>query len=224
MSIATLKRKTQAQYNNVSVGQKQFSLNGTHRSQGYVGQTMLSRHFPSTLMKGNVARGHGGCCGQYPIKPIIQSGVNYQENSTIVKSSVINTLGMITNKYDCIGSCILGRNNDHGCSKRVNVVKPDINNNNNSQQDYITNVSKHAILDTNRCNEIYKNVIPTITRCDPVLGVITSTTSKCLITKTDEQTKIPMSYDKYLLQLDNLCVSNNAISKSSLSYRPLPSH
>ena len=91
-----------------------------------------------------------------------------------------------------------------------------------------SNIGKRIFRDylecCNSCNEIYKNVIPTITRCDPVLGVITSTTSKCLITKTDEQTKIPMSYDKYLLQLDNLCVSNNAISKSSLSYRPLPSH
>ena len=36
MSLATLKKKTQAQYRNVSVGQPQFSINGTHRSQGYV--------------------------------------------------------------------------------------------------------------------------------------------------------------------------------------------
>ena len=60
MSIATLKRKTLAKYNNMSVGQPQFSLNGTHRSQGYVGQTMLSRSLPRSLMKGNVIRGHGG--------------------------------------------------------------------------------------------------------------------------------------------------------------------
>ena len=33
MSIATLKKKTQAKYNNLSVGQKQFSINGTTRNQ-----------------------------------------------------------------------------------------------------------------------------------------------------------------------------------------------
>ena len=224
MSIATLKRKTQAKYNNSSVGQKQFSLNGTHRNQGYVGQTMLSRHFPSTLMKGNVARGHGGCCGKYTITPIVQSGVNYQEDSTVVKSSVINTLGMIINKYDCIGSCILGQENDQGCSKRVNVVKPDNNHDNNTQQMYITNLAKKAIKDTTTCNEIYKDVVPVRSICDPVLGVITSVTSQCLTTKSDEQTKIPITYDKYLLQLDNLCISNNVKSKNSISYRPLPSN
>jgi hypothetical protein len=48
MSIATLKKKTQSQYNNVSVGQKQFSLNGTRRSQGWVGQTALARRRAAT--------------------------------------------------------------------------------------------------------------------------------------------------------------------------------
>ena len=61
MSIATLKRKSQTKYNNMSVGQPFFSLNGTHRNQGYVGQTSLSRSLPRTLMRGNVVRGHGGC-------------------------------------------------------------------------------------------------------------------------------------------------------------------
>jgi hypothetical protein len=59
MSIATLKRKTQAQYNN-SVGVANFSLNGTLRSQGYVGQTSLSRSLPRTPMNGAFPRGYGG--------------------------------------------------------------------------------------------------------------------------------------------------------------------
>jgi hypothetical protein len=42
MSLATLKRKTAAKYNNMSVGHANFSLNGTHRSQGYVGQNLRS--------------------------------------------------------------------------------------------------------------------------------------------------------------------------------------
>jgi hypothetical protein len=60
MSIATLKRKSQAQYNNNSVGQIAFSLNGTRRNQGYVGQTSLSRSLPRTLARGKIPRGHGG--------------------------------------------------------------------------------------------------------------------------------------------------------------------
>ena len=40
MSIATLKKKTQARYTNqMSIGHAGFSLNGTHRNQGYIGQT-----------------------------------------------------------------------------------------------------------------------------------------------------------------------------------------
>ena len=42
MSLATLKRKTAAKYNNMSVGHANFSLNGTHRNQGYFGQILRS--------------------------------------------------------------------------------------------------------------------------------------------------------------------------------------
>ncbi len=45
MSLATLKKKTQAKYKNNSVNKGTFSLNGTTRNQGYVGQTSLSRTF-----------------------------------------------------------------------------------------------------------------------------------------------------------------------------------
>ena len=43
MSLATLKKKTEAKYKNLSVGLPQFSINGSLRNQGYVGQTSLSR-------------------------------------------------------------------------------------------------------------------------------------------------------------------------------------
>jgi len=99
MSIAVLKKKTQSQYNNSSVGQKQFSINGTLRSQGYIGQTILSRSLPKTLARGPTLRGAGGCCGKYDIHPIVQSGINYFNNPNVVKPSVINTKGMIEKKY-----------------------------------------------------------------------------------------------------------------------------
>ena len=101
MSIATLKKKTQSQYNNSSVGQKQFSINGTLRNQGYVGQTMLSRSLPKTLAKGSTLRGAGGCCGTFIIHPIVQSGINYFNNPVVVKPSVVNTRGLLEKNKAC---------------------------------------------------------------------------------------------------------------------------
>lgn len=43
MSEATLKRKTAHTYKVISSGRQQFSINGIHRNQGFVGQTSLSR-------------------------------------------------------------------------------------------------------------------------------------------------------------------------------------
>ena len=99
MSIIILKNKTQSKYNNMSAGQAQFSINGTHRSQGYVGQTSLSRSLPKTIMKGDVAIGHGGCCGKFNKTPIIQSAVISLENPNVVKPSVLGTSGMLSKKY-----------------------------------------------------------------------------------------------------------------------------
>jgi hypothetical protein len=75
MSIATLKRKTQAKYNNMSVGVQNFSINGVFRNQGYVGQTSLSRSLTQTL--------HQTCT----------------EDSTTIKKSVLGTSGMLSTKY-----------------------------------------------------------------------------------------------------------------------------
>jgi len=100
MSIATLKKKTQNQYNTFSVGSPNgFSLNGTHRSQGYIGQSTQSRFLSRTLMKGDTVRGHGGCCGKYPIYNIVQTSVTSTENPNVLKPSVLNNSGMISTQY-----------------------------------------------------------------------------------------------------------------------------
>lgn len=106
MSIVTMKKKTLAKYNNMSVNQKQFSLSGTHRSQGFVGQDTIARSLPRTPFRGTVAQGYGGIGGRYPIHPsvIYGTGVISTNNPTIVKQSVLNTDGMLDNKYR-------GRNN-----------------------------------------------------------------------------------------------------------------
>ena len=72
MSLATLKRKTAAKYHNSSVGQPAFSLNGTHRSQGYVGQDSLGRRYMSPTSTNDVS---------------------------VLKPSVLGTSGQIATQY-----------------------------------------------------------------------------------------------------------------------------
>lgn len=101
MSIATLKRKSNHTHGSFhSNGTNGFSLNGVHRTNTYIGKTALGQHYPRTLMKGSVARGHGGCCGTYNEVATVESiACNTTEDATTVKSSVLNTRGMIATKY-----------------------------------------------------------------------------------------------------------------------------
>jgi len=148
MSIATLKRKTESMYKNVSVGTAQFSLNGTRRTQGYVGQTSLSRHLQRTPMKGNVIRGHGGCCGTYRIFPVITSGVQSAidclNNPHVVKTSVVNTHGMLEKKY-VVDPASMTTGSPCDCYwTKNNVVKPD-SNQRLQQSDYINLLGKQTL-------------------------------------------------------------------------------
>ena len=143
MSIVALKRKTQHQYHNVSVGQKQFSLNGTRRSQGFVGQTSLSRSLPRTLMNGNTVRGHGGNNGQYHLAHVVTDGTGLGNNclndNKVIKSSVLDTNGLIMTKYRWIRR-----------PQPITSVKPDTTLNLNTQQQYIENLQR--ITSTQQCS------------------------------------------------------------------------
>lgn len=134
MSIVALKRKTAVQYENMSVGRPAFALNGTRRLQGFVGQTSLSRSNPPNVMRGNAIKGHGGCCGTYPVFPLIQPVSCITEDSNVVKSSVLSNTGMIATKYRWIRR-----------PAPYASVKPDSNLNVNSQQQYIANVHNKTL-------------------------------------------------------------------------------
>jgi hypothetical protein len=136
MSIVTLKRKTQAQYNNNSVNSVTgFSLNGTTRNQGFVGQTSLSRTLVRSLAKGPHLRGHGQCCGQYPITNIKTSpDMACLNNPAVVKSPVMNTRGLFMTKYRWIRR-----------PQPFTTVKLDANRNKNNQGLYIEYVEKTAL-------------------------------------------------------------------------------
>jgi hypothetical protein len=134
MSIVTLKKKTASQYNNSSVNQKLFSLNGTYRNQGYIGQTSLSRSLPRTLMRNGGYRNHGGCCGKFVIGGLVTSSVKSTENNKIVKPSVVNNAGMIHTKYKWIWR-----------PQPYTSVKTDGNQMLNTQELYIQNLHKKEI-------------------------------------------------------------------------------
>ena len=148
MSLATLKKKTKAVFNNPHIGDKYgkyskmsavrmnafnntngnisagFSLNGTHRSQGYVGQTMHSRHFTQTPMRGNVARGSGGHYGTYNAN-MVTPEMTYMNDPNTVKSSVSSTLGHYHKSYRWIWR-----------PQPFTSVKPDHTHNINNQLKY----------------------------------------------------------------------------------------
>jgi hypothetical protein len=224
MSIATLKRKTQAQYNNNSVGFANFSLNGTLRSQGYVGQTSLSRSLPRTLMNGPTPRGHGGCCGNYPMHSIIQSAVTSLNDPHVIKSSVINTTGMINEKLNNITNInetyFISCGPKHNC---YNTVKPDYNQHLNHQGNYITNKAKTVINKTEllcnkhidnskkRCSTTCKNKDPFFYK-GPAYNTYTKPLPK------------PMTQGQYLILLDNSCnaLDIKNIPNTQIKKTPLP--
>ena len=150
MSIAVLKKKTAAKYNNMSVGQQQFSLQGGYRNQGWIGQTSLSRSLPRTPMRGDTPRGSGGCCGTYNEKPVVQSAVNSTNNNKVMKDSVLSTYGMISTKYRWIGR-----------PQPYTSVKSDNNHNLNLQSEYISQKSKEAT----KCSETDPSIPKEATSC-----------------------------------------------------------
>jgi hypothetical protein len=145
MSIATLKKKSSAKYNNNSTGMPLFSLNGTHRNQGYVGQTSLSRFTSRTLVRNGGIRNHGGCCGTFNIGQPVFSGITTTEDSTVVKNSVVSNDGMISTKYRWIRR-----------PQPYSVVKPDSNHNVNSQSMHIVIIRDDAIRDAAGCYNVPK--------------------------------------------------------------------
>ncbi len=138
MSIVALKKKAATQYNNLSVNQSQFSINGTTRNQGYVGQTSLSRSLTHTPHKGSVAKDFNG---NYANPNIKASETFCTEDNTVVKKSALNNRGLLATKYRWIN-----RPNPYA------VVKVDSGRLANDQLDYITRLRKKTLADiANNC-------------------------------------------------------------------------
>jgi hypothetical protein len=215
MSLATLKKKSQTLYNNLSVGVDGFSLNGTHRSGGYIGQSTQSRHLTRTLMKGNVVKGSGGCCGAYVVTNVKPSELACLNDPMVVKPAVMNNAGMLHTKYKWFWS---GRNS----------VKPD-SNQHKIQSDHTTSLAKQTV----QCaNDSYEVPAPKTVNCDtlPALarprtnGLMTGTIRHRAICPTSkpETNFVAMSYEQYLQQVDAACTANDPVATTYNCNCPLP--
>jgi hypothetical protein len=214
MSIATLKKKTQSKYNNNSVGFTNFSLNGSYRNQGYVGQDTLGRSLPRTLAKGNTLRGYGGCCGTFDITPSVLSAVTSTEDNRVVKSSVLDNDGMLATKYRWIRR-----------PAPITVVKSDNNNNNTTAQDYIKYKSTTTVNEINTCNE---GVVKTKIICNQLCPALPKNVGGSLyknkgvtITKPDTDYK-SLSYGQYLLNLNKKCSDSYTYSIKNVNTKNPP--
>ena len=215
MSEATLKKKSRVLYNNLSVRQNGFSLNGGHRSAGYIGQSTQSRHLTRTLAKGNVLRGNGGCCGTYLISNVYPSELACLNNPNVIKPSVLNTNGLLHTKYKWFWS---GRQ----------TVKPD-SNEHYIQSDYISNISRNTVscadnsFEVPTDSKINCNSLPTLAR-PRTTGLIYGTIRHrpvCPITKPDTyNVAIPQS--QYLQQLNANCTENDKNTINQISNYPIP--
>ena len=167
----------------MSVGQKQFSLNGTYRIQGFVGQNLISRN-----LQRNSIRHAGGCCGKYPIGNIVSNGLTSTENINVVKMSTMNTSGLIETKY----------HNNCKCDNSHRIVKPDNNIHSNTQSSYIEILGTRCSYDDK--NKTFKS-IGSGCNVDPV----------CKYTKdiTVNPRKASADQSLYLLRKKSRCSANN---------------
>ena len=204
MSIATLKRKTQTKYNNMSVGSTQgFSLNGVFRNQGYVGQTSLSRSLSRTL-----PQGYGGCCGTYNNVPVVMSSVTSTENPTIIKKSVMSTSGMLRSKYRWALR-----------PQPYATVKPDVNNNTSDQSTYITKKIKKTISEIKKGNNVDDSSCTNVNTNSPSSCV---NQKKVCETVRPEEEYLPISSGLYTELLADACQENDVVTERPTCGVPLP--
>ena len=183
MSLATLKKKTAHKYRNNSVNQPQFALNGTHRNQGFIGQTSLSRPNIGTPASGVAFRGYGSRGGQYLINEVKTTSINSTENSNVVKTSVLSSKGMIQNRTQWVR-----RPNPFSSTKPGDALSQ------SSANDYIIFKRKMTLMEENICGGT-ASVVQVDTKC-------------CVpLVKTTEKVGVATSQGDYIFKLIGQCAN-----------------
>ena len=102
MSLVVLKRKSQTKYNKISSqGSGRFSLNNPRRVESKSGRGRVQSQTP---MKGNVPRGHGGCCGTYPVMINKSQYVNDDPHVADFSNPKVNTGISVKNHHGSIAT------------------------------------------------------------------------------------------------------------------------
>tara|TARA_B110000093_G_scaffold183289_1_gene233311 strand:- start:2758 stop:3393 length:636 start_codon:yes stop_codon:yes gene_type:complete len=186
MSLATLKKKTKAKYNNVSTNMDGFSINGIHRNQGYVGQSSLGRSLSRAIGNDGVLKGYGGCCGKYTNGPSLKSGIVQVESGgeQLIKQSVMSNREMLSRKTRC---CEI-------------IWKAGSSQNTNTQGDYL----EYRKQLTQRCIEEKEEEKEeeNITTIDPPRNNCYD--KKCNVTKPEE-TFMSITQGEYIMRKKNKC-------------------
>ena len=192
MSIVTLKRKTQAKYNNVSVGQNVFSINGVFRNQGYVGQTSLGRSISTS------DQSYGGSCST--------------EDSSTVKQSVLSNSGMLRTKYRWITRP----------SPYATVKSDVNNNTSDQSTYITKKIKKtlSEIKKANDPNDTSCTNVNTVTP-SPCVSDVIKHKKVCDYTR-DASEYLPISYGEYIIQLGDACQENDVIFTRPTCGEPLP--
>lgn len=106
MSLSVLKKKSNTKYSKISSKKGYFSINNPRRVYSNRNKVQIQ-----TPMKGNAPRGHGSCCGNYPVvinKSQFQNFDNFERDFNGSKSnqgiSVKNNRGSIDTRFKWIKS------------------------------------------------------------------------------------------------------------------------
>ena len=86
MSLVVLKRKSNIRNSKISSQKGIFSINNPRRVDSHRNKVQTQ-----TPMKGNVPRGHGSCCGSYPVKIIKSQYKNFDSHVREYNSDKSNT-------------------------------------------------------------------------------------------------------------------------------------
>ena len=189
--------------NNLSVNQKQFSINGTTRNQGYIGQTSLTRSLIHSVSKGAVLKDFNGLYANPNIKA---SETISLEDNTVVKPSVLSFKGMMAKRERWITRPF-----------PYAVVKPDFNQNINAQTDYITRLKKKTLSDiatycppdvAKTTGFVFKKQCSTVTKTLTGAPLFTPENIVCKIAKP-ESTYTAISQASYLEALQKKCTEQD---------------
>ena len=164
MSLSVLKRKSSTKHLS-SRGENGFSLNNPRRvySKSGKGQTQ-------TPMKGTALRGHGSCCGKFPIRINKSQYVNYDNHVRDFSSDKMNQGISVKNHHGsmAIRHKWLKRGYPHYIVKTTRQTDYDTYHDNLHKQSALQNDGETAITqdscEGNSCNkktsDIVKNVGP----------------------------------------------------------------